>query len=349
MRVSLPVAAFVLASVVLGTGTADSQAPATGVQQTLVGQLRLSAEQIATVRSGVPVAVVLPSGLDREVAVGAAVRVNTPASRMVDVIRDIERLERGRGFLATHKFSTPPTLEDMAALRLPAEDVRAIRSCRPGDCDVKLGRAAFDALSMIDWKAPDVSGQVHQLARGMVLEYLGRYRANGNDALPIYLDSERPLHVAKEFEDLARKTAGLTAELPEVSRYLLEYPKGRPSDVEDYFYWSLGEFGLKPVLRLNHAVIHPTGRSAGLQYVITTKQLYASHYFHTAIEVRVLYDDRERPGQGHYLVVVNRARLDGLTGLFGPIVRSKARNGARNGLQAVLGGMKKLAETGRAD
>ena len=57
MRVSLPVAAFVLASVVLGTGTADSQAPATGVQQTLVGQLRLSAEQIATVRSGVPVAV----------------------------------------------------------------------------------------------------------------------------------------------------------------------------------------------------------------------------------------------------------------------------------------------------
>ena len=51
MRVSLPVAAFVLASVVLGTGTADSQGPAIGVQQTLVGQLRLSAEQIAQLRA----------------------------------------------------------------------------------------------------------------------------------------------------------------------------------------------------------------------------------------------------------------------------------------------------------
>ena len=345
MRLPFTVAAVVLASAVIGTGLPASQADATvGAQDTLVGQLRLTPTQIAAVRRGEPVAVVLPTTLDREVAVGGAVRIDAPASRLVAVVRDIERLERGKGFIQTRKLSSPPTAADMASLQLPAEDIRDLRSCRPGKCEIKLGQAGFDALSMIDWNAPDASDQANQLARGMALEYLARYRAGGNGALAIYLDAARPVFVAREFEELVRRTAPLIASVPQVSAYLLQYPQGRPPDVDDYFYWSVGEFGLKPIIRLNHAVIHPTGRATGLLYAITTKQLYASHYFHTALEVRVLIDDRERPGQAHYLVVINVARLDGLTGLFGPIVRSKARGGARNGLQAVLGGMKKLAE-----
>ena len=345
MRMPFAVAAVLLASVVIGTVTADSQSDAPiGVQDTLVRHLRLTPAQILAVRRGEPVAVALPTTLDREVAVGGAVRIDAPAARLVAVVRDIERLERGSGFLATKKLSSPPTAADMASLRLPDEDVHDLRNCRPGKCEIKLGQAGFDALAMIDWKAANASEQANQLARGMALEYLERYRAGGNAALAIYLDAARPVDVAKQFEELVQRASPLIASVPQVSDYLRQYPQGRPADVDDYFYWSLGEFGLKPVIRLNHAVIHPTGRPTGLQYAITTKQLYASHYFHTALEVRILIDDRERPGQSHYLVVINIARLDGLTGLFGPIVRSKARGGARNGLQAVLGGMKKLAE-----
>ena len=310
----------------------------------LVGQLRFSSAQIATVMRGQPVTVTAPASVDREIAVGGAVRIGAPAARTVAVVRDIQRLERGRGFLATRRFSEPPSPSDVATLRLPDQDVRALRSCRVGDCDVKLGQRGFDALARIDWRAADAAAQVQQMTRRMMLDYLADYRAGGNRTLAIYLDTDTPIEIAREFEDMVKRSEALTTTLPEVSAYLLRYPAGRPPAVEDFFYWSLAEFGLKPVLRLNHVVVHPSGRPSGLQYVITTKQLYASHYFHTALEVRVLVDDPERPGRGHYLVVLNLARSDGLTGIFGAIVRSKARSGARNALGNVLATMKRLAE-----
>jgi hypothetical protein len=330
------------ATVLVGAG---AQGPASlDVGALLAGQLGLSAAQIETVRRGQPVVVAVPPRVDREIAVAGAVRIAAPASRLVAIVRDIERFERGDGFLATRKFSSPPVLADVASMRLPDQDVRALRSCRPGRCDVKLGQGAFDELKRIDWQAADAAEQANQLARRMAIAYVEQYRAGGNRALAVYRDTPKPIDIASEFADMVRRSSGLTSTLPEVSAYLLAYPQGRPAAVDDFFYWSLAEFGLKPVIRLNHVVVHPTNRPSGLQYVITTKQLYASHYFHTALEVRALLDDPDRPGQGHYLVVLNLARSDGLTGMFGGVIKSKARSGARNGLVTALAAMKRLAE-----
>jgi len=33
--------------------------------------------------------------------------------------------------------------------------VAALRKCRPGRCEVKLGQGAFDVLKTVDWRAPD--------------------------------------------------------------------------------------------------------------------------------------------------------------------------------------------------
>ena len=63
-------------------------------------------------------------------------------------------------------------------------------------------------------------------------------------------------------------------------------------------------------------------------------------------KIRALVDDPERPGRAHYLLVLNLARADGLTGMFGGVVAGKARTGARKGLQSALGVMKHRAERG---
>jgi hypothetical protein len=133
--------------------------------------------------------------------------------------------------------------------------------------------------------------------------------------------------------------------MPEIARYLVEFPRApRPDGLEDFFYWSLAEFGLKPVLRLNHSVICPIRLGSTSRYVAATKQLYASHYFHTALEVRAVFDDPEKPGRSHYLLTLNVARSDGLTGLFGGLVKSKARAGSREGLQKALEATRRLCE-----
>jgi hypothetical protein len=73
--------------------------------------------------------------------------------------------------------------------------------------------------------------------------------------------------------------------------------------------------------------------------------LYASHYFHTALELKLLVKDSARPeAKGFYLVTLNRSRSDGLTGLFGGIVRAKAQSEARKGTASALESGRKVLE-----
>jgi hypothetical protein len=307
-------------------------------------RLRLSDAQMAALDRGEPVTLEVPATVDREIALAGVVHIAAPAERLVSLVQDIERFESGEGFLATKRISAPPVLEDFASLELPAGDVKALRTCRPGRCDVKLGQGALDRLSDIDWNATDVAGQVNALARQMALDYIRAYQAGGNGALAIYLDRARPQFVADEFVSLTRRLRDLPDPTSTLADYLVDYPRARPEPgLEEFFYWSLGDFGLKPVVRLNHVVIQPatTGRT---RFVIATKQLYASHYFQTALELRALVDDARSPGRAHYLVVYNVARSDGLTGLFGGVVKGKARDASRKALGKALTATKRRCE-----
>jgi hypothetical protein len=68
---------------------------------------------------------------------------------------------------------------------------------------------------------------------------------------------------------------------------------------------------------------------------VAAKQLYSSHYFWTALELRVLVPDPSR-GAGFWFVTVNRSRSDGLSGFVGRVIRGKVREAARSGLETGL-------------
>ena len=305
--------------------------------------------QLAAVDAGTPVAVVLPSSVDREIAVAGAVFVHATGARLVSVLQDVERLESGGGFIRTRKLSEPPRLSDFAGFRLPAADVEALRDCRPGRCDVKLGQSGFDLLAKLDWSAPDAEARVNALARQTSLDYVLAYRKGGNQKLAVYLDSDKPQSVGREFEEMIGRADLWPHALTPLAEYFRGYPTAaRPRQTSEFFYWSLAEFGLKPVFRINHVVVHGTGRTSGLLHVVAVKQLYASHYFHAAFEVRAVVSDGRPPGKGVYLVMVNMARSDGLTGVLGGlIIKPKATNGSRNGLERALAAVKRRAEAGR--
>jgi hypothetical protein len=342
MRIAavLLAACLSVGSVVLATGD-----PPAGAEDLLETAFGFTGAQVAAVERGEVVAVTLAGSVDREVAVAGAVRIAAPPERLVEVVRDVERLESGPGFLQTRRLGTPPTLDDFAALRLPPDDIRSLRTCRPGRCEVKLGQGALDSLARVDWRAKGAADAVNALARQTSLEYVLAYQQGGNDTLAVYRDTDRPQFIALEFDDMVRRMPLLTGTLPSLARDLVEYPRApRTPGVEDLFYWSLADFGLKPVLRLNHVIIHPAPAGGTVRYAVATKQLYASHYFHTALELRTVVDDPERPGRSHYLLSLNVARSDGLTGLFGGLVKSKARSGSRQGLEKALAATRALCE-----
>ena len=83
-------------------------------------------------------------------------------------------------------------------------------------------------------------------------------------------------------------------------------------NADSFLYWQSAKFGLKPTIRINHLTI----ADEQTHVVVVSKMLYASHYFWTAIELRVLVPDPAR-GEGFWFVNVNQSRSDGLERLYG--------------------------------
>jgi hypothetical protein len=197
----------------------------------------------------------------------------------------------------------------------------------------------------VDWSAPDAHTQANRLIRQMMLERTQTYMQSGDEGLGEYRDKKRPLFLEKEFDGLLENSPYLVRYLPEFHRYLDDYPKADLPGSEDFFYWSRVKFGLKPTVRLSHVVLYPYEVEGRKNLAIGSKMLYASHYFHTALELKVLVRDTAKPeANGFYLVSLNRSRSDGLTGLFGGIVRSKAQSEAQKGVAAALDAARKALE-----
>jgi hypothetical protein len=312
------------------------------VDRLLRERMQFSAADVRALESGVAVTRSLETPVRQEIAHFGVVYVNAPASRFLERFRDIERFEKGPGVPQLGRFSDIPNADDAAALTLHADDIEALSACRPAHCDVKLTAAAITRFrTEMDWRSPNAARRATEITREMMAELVRAYQANGNAALGHYADGGEPLAVADQFRALLASVEQLPAPVPALFAYLADYPKGRPPGAEDIFYWTVVNFGLKPTIRVNHVVIYPMPEAApyGLSHAIAIKQLYASHYFHTTLELRFLVDD-DRPGrEGFYLLSITRARTDGMTGLRGlvlrPIVSRRSRDAVRGYLEYV--------------
>jgi hypothetical protein len=265
------------------------------------------------------------------VFVFGAVWIDALPAEYVRRVKDIENFEKDGAFLITRKISDPPKLEDFAQLELPEGDVKDLRRCKPGDCDVKLDMKGLQVFRIeVRWGTHMEKSDADTAFRHFAFEYVTGYREGGNARLAVYRDSDTPVVVADEFRSMLEK-APLLARMPDLQNYLLEYPSALLPDSADFLYWQEVKFGLKPTIRINHVVIQDRPG----QTVIASKMLYASHYFWTALEQRVLQADPAR-GSGFWFVTISCSRSDGLKGFFGRLIRGRVRSEARKGTEAAL-------------
>lgn len=302
--------------------------------------VKLSADEYKRLIAGQPVTQPLETDPAKEVAIFGAVWVNAPIARYLAAVKDIESFEKGDNFLVTKRISDPPRLEDFDQLSLPADDIADMKTCKVGDCEVKLGEAALTQIQKTtDWSKPTATADVERAIRSLALEYVNGYLEGGNSRLAAYRDTKRPTFVAQEFAAMVDRMPEMTNYLPGLKNYLLDYPKVMLPNAESFLYWQNVKFGLKPTIRINHVTISNQPTHA----VVVSKMLYASHYFWTAIEVRVLVPDPAR-GEGFWFANVNRSRSDGLDGFVGSVIRGKVRGEAEKGMQAALAITKKRME-----
>src|SRR5262245_1450943 len=316
-------------------GTAARQSTTTFPQLLetyLVKHVKITPAERKQLLSGQSLTRMMDTDPSREVAVLGVVWVNAPTSRYVAAVKDIEQFEKGGSFRITKRISEPPRAEDFAEMDIPAEDVADLKQCRVGSCEFKLSEQALTRMRKeLDWSKPTVQQDAEALARRLALDYVTGYLQGGNARLAAYRDSSRPTFVGEEFRSMVERMPALGEYLPDMKKYLLEFPNAALPNSSSLLYWQEANFGLKPTIRISHLVIteQPT------HVAVASKMLYASHYFWTALELRVLVPDPAR-GQGFWFTSVNRSRSDGLSGFVGKMIRGKVRGEAEKGMQAVL-------------
>jgi hypothetical protein len=258
----------------------------------------------------------------------------------IQAMKDVERLEHGDGFQVTKRISDPPRLEDFAALELPEEDIKDLQKCRPGECDVKLDENAIERIQKeIDWSKPSAAADVNALVRKLAFEYVKAYQQGGNQELAVYRDKKRPAYVAQEFKAMVDEMPSLQQREPALREYLIGYPKAQLPDATSFLYWHKVKFGLKPTIMINHVVVTNSLDHALAAY----KQIYASHYFWTALELRELTPDPSRE-EGFWFVDVSRGRSGSLSGTKGHVIRGRAQKESLKGLEEGLQATKSLLE-----
>ena len=308
--------------------------------------LGLTPQQIAAIDAGRPVAKVLSWGNPSEIYVFGAVHVKGSSEAYLAAARDVEQLVRRPGYSGAGEFRDNATAADLSALVLEADDVEALEDCREGSCDVQLPTVAIKAFhDGVTWSQPGAAQKANELFRPMVLQVVRAYRQGGNRALGEYRDREHPGRVGDQFETLIGRAAVLPAMLPELRSYLLQYPAAELEEADSYFYWEKVAFGLRPTIRVNHAVIY-RGRAQGRGIgAVAIKQLYATHYFYTALDVALCVDDGAAASPpGFYLLTLKGSQQEGLTGVKGSMLRKVVIDKTRSSLESALASIKRALE-----
>jgi len=295
---------------------------------------------LAKLDGGDVITTTLHSDAHNELALMGAARIEGTIQTFLEIYRDIETFEQAIG--TAKMLSNPPKISDLETLDFETGDIKTLEHCKVDDCGIKLGEQTLSELqSQIDWSAQNAHEEVVRFLHERILEYANAYVKGGNASLAEYRNESKPQFVAKEFAALLENSPYLLQYRPKLHAYLLDYPKVTLAGASDFLYWDIINFGPKPTMRLMHVTIDPTAEGTNGATIITSKQLYYSHYFDTGLELYTLVPDSEHPDSGFYVVALNRYRTDLGGGLKGKVMRVGAASGTK-------GAMKKTIEAAQA-
>jgi len=306
----------------------------------------LNDEQISAIQHGKAVAKTLDSPTADQVFVFGGVYIESTPESYLKFAEDLDRLRKIPSYLALRKFSDPPVLSDLDGFTLEEEDIKHLKDCHPGKCEVELPADVMEEFQKsVDWSSPNAAEMANHTAQQIALRALQEYIRGGNDALGTYRDKKHPTEVAETFRALLNRSKALPVYLPELDRYLLDYPNAKIENAESQFYWEKVNFGLKPTLRMVQAIVYRGSSPAAPAYAVAIKQLYSSHYFESALDLTVCVKDQSTPQRkGFYLITLKGSQQAGLTGFTGSIVRKVAVDKTRSSMEKVLVAIKEQLE-----
>lgn len=314
--------------VCIATSTTLAQASMAEFQQVLREKAAFGEHDLAALQLNQPVVRLAPTADKREVAVTGLINVNVSAEDFLRSYRDTMVQKNNAAILEIGRFGPEATLADLAGLTLEPRDIEDLRECVVGNCQVKLSAPMIERFRKeIDWAAPDYQLRVTNLFKEMLVNYIKDYRTRGEAALIEYKDKRDSVSLANEQRELSAANGYVNSLLTNTNSGLQLF--------EEALVWSKFKFGLKPVIAVNHILIYKRSSAAGPQVLVSSKQIYANHYFN-AFQQLTAFVNVPGATNGAYVVYENRSRADGLEGPFGKIRRGVVEKKALEGLRGMI-------------
>ena len=259
---------------------------------------------------------------DGHLAVFAATRLNAPPEVLLAWTRAIEAFKKGFQVVRVGRFSDPVADSDLDALVLENDELDALRKCRVGTCELKLGAAEIAEIQDATRAAGKGWREAAQHAfRRVLIARVRLHRQRGLLALPPYADRSRRMSVGEAFSAIVARSPYLTRALPDVVNSLLAPPPDAGVADESFYYWSHDSYGAgRPIVTVTYVrLLRRNDPGVPLTMTIST-QLFASHYTEGALGLTAVTCDDARTAC--YLVYLNRTQVDFLGGFFGAFKRS---------------------------
>jgi hypothetical protein len=300
--------------------------------------LTITDSERARLEDGYPIARVLQSrGL--EVGVVAAIPVSIDGDRLVAWERRIEEMKKSSYVITIGRFSDPPRIEDLAGLELDGSDVDAIRSCRPGNCEIKLSGVEMTQLQRAQTEAKgDSAAAVQQEFRQILLNRVQQYLANGD--IPPDEDHHKQMKPSSRFGLLLDHTPFLKDRLPQLAEDLRDHPFNAEPGVETFLYWSKEHLARKAMISITHVSIVRSHDANLPDTLIIGRDVFSSHYIDASLSVTALM--RGETNRANYLVYVNRTEVDVLHGVFGGYIRRAIQGHMKNAANVLMDLRQKL-------
>jgi hypothetical protein len=288
--------------------------------------IQLDDAQLAALDKGEVVTKLLPTTEKAEIAAFGVVRTAGTPEALLRLAKDVQKFRKVPQIPEMGLFATPPKPADIRGLTHPPADLDALKRCKPGSCDVKIGTDGLARVAKINWSAPDAEKQAAAIFNQAILDFVAAYQQGGIDALGDIQDKKTAKQRSREHATLLANSPYLAEYVKDFNDYVAAYPKGKLAGVEDIHYWAKDTFGLKPVISVYHATLYNSPKGA----LLSNRQVAASHFFNAALEIMAGVPTAD--GKGMYLLSLYRTRLDPPTGMLAGMLMGKVKGGIETGL-----------------
>ena len=278
--------------------------------------LKLSSDERAQLEKGEVVTRTVSNATERELAVGLAVRIQSPPAELAKQLLDGLSLRENPDVLSRGAISTG-ALQDFAGVKLQdAAAAQAYLQAKPGSA-LNLSAAeiaAFQALAKQPAASSDPKGAVESLIRQQLQARYRAYVAKGLEGIAPYARSSGEANPSGDLLAATKASKLFAKYAPHMVQLLTDYSKARPADLQERQQWSEYNAQGARAIVLTQFLALPDGDG----FSVAARQYYVSTSYNAEQNVALLIPADEG---GTVVVLGSRVATEQVAGFGGSVKR----------------------------